>query len=41
MPERITKLGGVDDVYDLYRRGTELLEAGHHHQAAIPLATGS
>jgi Flp pilus assembly protein TadD len=29
---------GVDDVYDLYRRGTELLEAGHHHQAAIPLA---
>ena len=29
---------GVEDVYDLYRRGTELLEAGHHHQAAIPLA---
>ncbi|HEY5430031.1 MAG TPA: tetratricopeptide repeat protein [Solirubrobacteraceae bacterium] len=28
----------MDDVYDLYRRGTELLEAGHHHQAAIPLA---
>jgi Flp pilus assembly protein TadD len=28
----------VDDVYDLYRRGTELLEAGHHHQAAVPLA---
>jgi Flp pilus assembly protein TadD len=27
----------VDDVYDLYRRGTELLEAGHHHQAAVPL----
>ena len=25
------------DVYDLYRRGTELLEAGHHHQATIPL----
>jgi len=28
----------VDDVYDLFRRGTELLEAGHHHQAAIPLS---
>jgi Flp pilus assembly protein TadD len=28
----------MDDVYDLYRRGMELLEAGHHHQAAIPLA---
>ena len=28
---------GVEDVYDLYRRGTELLEAGHHHQAAVPL----
>jgi tetratricopeptide (TPR) repeat protein len=27
----------VEDVYDLYRRGTELLEAGHHHQAAVPL----
>jgi tetratricopeptide (TPR) repeat protein len=25
------------DVYDLFRRGTELLEAGHHHQAIIPL----
>jgi Flp pilus assembly protein TadD len=28
----------MDDVYDLYRRGTELLEAGHHHQAALPLS---
>jgi Flp pilus assembly protein TadD len=28
----------MDDVYELFRRGTELLEAGHHHQAAIPLA---
>ncbi|MFZ0090303.1 MAG: tetratricopeptide repeat protein [Solirubrobacteraceae bacterium] len=28
----------MEDVYDLYRRGTELLEAGHHHQATIPLA---
>jgi Flp pilus assembly protein TadD len=27
----------VDDVYDLFRRGTELLEAGHHHQATVPL----
>ncbi len=32
-----TKLVVVDDTYDLYRRGTELLEAGHHHQATIPL----
>ena len=28
----------MDDVYDLYRRGMELLEAGHNHQAVIPLA---
>jgi Flp pilus assembly protein TadD len=28
----------MDDVYDLFQRGTELLEAGHHHQAAVPLA---
>jgi Flp pilus assembly protein TadD len=28
----------MDDVYDLFRRGTELLEGGHHHQAAIPLS---
>ncbi len=28
----------MDDLYDLFRRGTELLEAGHNHQAAIPLA---
>jgi Flp pilus assembly protein TadD len=26
-----------DDVYELYQRGTELLEAGHNHQAAVPL----
>jgi Flp pilus assembly protein TadD len=38
MPVSGPKLLGVEDVYDLYRRGTELLEAGHHHQAAIPLA---
>ena len=28
----------MDDVYELYRRGMELLEAGHNHQAVIPLA---
>jgi tetratricopeptide (TPR) repeat protein len=28
----------MDDVYELFRRGTELLEAGHHHQATIPLS---
>jgi Flp pilus assembly protein TadD len=28
----------VEDVYDLYQRGIELLEGGHHHQAAVPLA---
>lgn len=28
----------MDDAYELYTRGTELLEGGHHHQAAIPLA---
>jgi Flp pilus assembly protein TadD len=28
----------MDDAYELYRRGTELLDGGHHHQAAIPLA---
>ena len=28
----------MDDVYELFVRGTELLEAGHNHQAAIPLA---
>jgi Flp pilus assembly protein TadD len=28
----------MDDVYELFRRGTELLEGGDHHQAAVPLA---
>jgi Flp pilus assembly protein TadD len=28
----------MDDVYELFKRGTELLEAGHHHQATIPLS---
>jgi len=27
----------MDDVYELFTRGTELLEAGHNHQATIPL----
>jgi Flp pilus assembly protein TadD len=27
----------MDDVYDLFRRGTELLEAGDFDQATIPL----
>jgi Flp pilus assembly protein TadD len=28
----------MDDVYDLFRRGTELLEAGDSHQATVPLS---
>ena len=32
------KLTVMDDVYELFRRGTELLEAGHHHQATVPLS---
>ena len=28
----------MEDLYDLYRRGTELLEAGDHHSATIPLS---
>jgi Flp pilus assembly protein TadD len=28
----------MDDVYDLFTRGTELLNAGHNHQATIPLS---
>lgn len=27
-----------DDVYELFMRGTELLEAGHNHQATVPLS---
>jgi Flp pilus assembly protein TadD len=27
----------MEDVYDLYQRGMGLLEAGHFHQATIPL----
>jgi Flp pilus assembly protein TadD len=33
-----SRLVSVEDVYDLYQRGIELLEGGHHHQAAVPLA---
>ncbi len=28
----------MDDVYELFCRGTQLLEAGHNHQATIPLS---
>jgi Flp pilus assembly protein TadD len=28
----------MEDVYELYLRGTDLLESGHNHQATIPLA---
>ena len=28
----------MDDVYELFQRGTALLEAGHNHQATIPLS---
>ncbi len=27
-----------DDVYELFTRGTQLLKAGHNHQATIPLS---
>jgi Flp pilus assembly protein TadD len=28
----------MEDLYDLYTRGTALLEAGDHHSAAVPLS---
>jgi Flp pilus assembly protein TadD len=28
----------MDDVYELFRRGTELLENAHYHQAIVPLS---
>jgi len=31
------KLGLMDDVYELFKRGTALLEAGDHHSATVPL----
>jgi Flp pilus assembly protein TadD len=27
----------MDDVYELFMKGTELLADGHHHQAIVPL----
>jgi Flp pilus assembly protein TadD len=27
----------MEDVYELFRRGVDLLEHGHHHQALVPL----
>ncbi len=30
-------LDGMDDVYDLFQRGTALLEAGDFNQAIVPL----
>jgi Flp pilus assembly protein TadD len=27
----------MDDIYELFTRGTRLLEAGDHHQAVVPL----
>jgi tetratricopeptide (TPR) repeat protein len=32
------KLAAMDDVYELFIRGTELLEAGHNHAAIVPLS---
>src|SRR5436309_6847893 len=28
----------MEDLYELFQRGTALLEAGHNHQATIPLS---
>jgi Flp pilus assembly protein TadD len=28
----------MEDVYELFQRGSELLEAGHNHQAIVPLS---
>jgi Flp pilus assembly protein TadD len=28
----------MEDVYELFKRGTALLEAGHYNQATVPLA---
>lgn len=36
--QRTPKLQAMEDVYELFIRGTELLEAGHNHQATIPLS---
>jgi Flp pilus assembly protein TadD len=31
----------MDDVYELFSRGSALLADGHHHQAAVPLRRAS
>ena len=31
------KITEMDELYEFYRRGSELLAEGHHHQATIPL----
>lgn len=31
----------MDDVYELFRRGSALLADGHYHQAAVPLRRAS
>jgi Flp pilus assembly protein TadD len=36
-PSTNPKICGMDDVYELFCRGTSLLEEGHHHQATVPL----
>jgi tetratricopeptide (TPR) repeat protein len=33
-----TRLFVADDVYDLFKKGTALLEAGEFHQATVPLS---
>ena len=38
MDEQQTEHEYSEDVYELFTRGTRLLEEGHHHQATIPLA---
>ena len=38
-PDRVyTRLFVADDVYDLFKKGTALLEAGEFHQATVPLS---
>jgi tetratricopeptide (TPR) repeat protein len=31
-------MDAMDDLYELFTRGRQLLEAGHNHQATIPLS---
>jgi Flp pilus assembly protein TadD len=37
-PGDVTLSVRMDDVYDLFKRGTALLEAGEFHQATVPLS---